>query len=544
MKAKVYIVIFLFFTTINCCAFAECIPNFGTQLTFADYRIMHHGNWSPDGKWIAIDIWETSTYRNFSIWLYPVDGGEPVKLIDANAQGGNEPKFPCFTKDSKEVYFTNHLWTSNNESKTYIGSNIEKINIESGEKTVVLENASHGVLSHNNRYIVYNSQKIITVHDFDTGETWDIAEDPTGSGVKSSFSPDDSHILVMLGEKGARYIHKIPLKGGESEQLTFEKGEDWFPVYTYDGKWILYTHFLDTYFGAQWSMETRVYNTETGETRNLLPEVPRATQRVHCTFLSPDGKKVCYSRYLYTENNQLFITDFQPERIWNPHFEVIPYDTKSQAVMIIPVENAPTINGKSIEVGDEIAVFTPRNVCAGIGVWAGETLVFDVWGDEYFVEGTLGFKRDEPYEFRIWDISEQKELSADAAFLDETVCGSKTRDVYCTKSFCKLASLTAVSEPTVVESGEVPETFVLSQNYPNPFNPTTTINYRLNQPGMVNLVIYNLLGRKVATLVDEIKTPGSHEVTWYAEGLANGVYFCRIQAGDSKVLTQKMILVK
>jgi len=96
--------------------------------------------------------------------------------------------------------------------------------------------------------------------------------------------------------------------------------------------------------------------------------------------------------------------------------------------------------------------------------------------------------------------------------------------------------------PTLVENE--PTEFILSQNYPNPFNPSTTITYQMDQPGMVNLVIYNLLGRKVATLVDEVKTPGSHAVIWNAEGFASGVYFYRIELGERKVVTQKMMLVK
>jgi len=549
MKGKVFIVtLLLFAVAITGPAFAACNPNFGTQLTFADYRILHHGDWSPDGKWIAIDIWETSTYRNFSIWLYPVDGSEPVKLIDANSQGGNEPKFPCFTKDSKEVYFTNHLWTSNNSDKTYTGSNIEKINIETRETSVVLKNASHGVLSHNNRYLVYlkmENPQIIAVYDIETGDIWDLAEESTSTFVKSSFSPDDSHVLIMLGKSGTRNIFKIPLEGGEPEQLTFEKGEDWFPVYTPDGKWILYTYFLATSHIRR-SMETRVYNTETGETKNILPEMPTATQGVQVSFMSPDGSKLCYSRFLYTELNQLFITDFEPERIWEPHFEVIPYDTKNVALMIIPIENTPTINGEPVKIGDEIAVFTPRNVCAGMGVWAGEGLAFDVWGDEivWGVEDTLGFKRDEPYVFKIWDASEQKELPAEATFAYEKFEGSNTKDVYFLKSFCKLASLSAVSELTSVENGENPETFILSQNYPNPFNPKTTINFQLNQPGMVNLVIYDLLGRKVTTLVEEVKTPGSYAAVWNGQEYASGVYFYRMKADNLTVMTQKMMLVK
>ncbi|MFC1508902.1 kelch repeat-containing protein [Candidatus Omnitrophota bacterium] len=86
--------------------------------------------------------------------------------------------------------------------------------------------------------------------------------------------------------------------------------------------------------------------------------------------------------------------------------------------------------------------------------------------------------------------------------------------------------------------------FKLNPNYPNPFNPSTTITYQLEQSGMVNLVIYDLLGRKMTTLVDEAKAPGSYSVKWNADGYASGVYFYRLELGGSKVLTQKMMLVK
>jgi len=61
---------------------------------------------------------------------------------------------------------------------------------------------------------------------------------------------------------------------------------------------------------------------------------------------------------------------------------------------------------------------------------------------------------------------------------------------------------------------------------------------------MVNLVIYDLLGRKVETLVNEVKTPGSYGVTWNAEGFASGVYFYKIELGGTEVLTGKMLLIK
>lgn len=83
----------------------------------------------------------------------------------------------------------------------------------------------------------------------------------------------------------------------------------------------------------------------------------------------------------------------------------------------------------------------------------------------------------------------------------------------------------------------------LAQNYPNPFNPTTNISYVLPKAENVSLKVYDVLGREVATLVNEVKAAGAYTVPFNASNLASGVYFYRLQAG-SFVQTKKMMLVK
>jgi len=97
------------------------------------------------------------------------------------------------------------------------------------------------------------------------------------------------------------------------------------------------------------------------------------------------------------------------------------------------------------------------------------------------------------------------------------------------------------SEPTV---------YALRQNYPNPFNPTTTIEYTIVGTGgtrlganHVKLVVYDILGRQVATLVNDTQRAGTYKVTWNAGGLASGVYFYRLTAG-SFVDTKRLLLLK
>lgn len=88
-----------------------------------------------------------------------------------------------------------------------------------------------------------------------------------------------------------------------------------------------------------------------------------------------------------------------------------------------------------------------------------------------------------------------------------------------------------------------PKTIALLQNYPNPFNPSTRIRYRISKSGPIKLMIYNVLGREVAELVNGHKTAGEHEVIWQAENLPTGVYFYRLETVDF-VMTKKLVLIR
>jgi Secretion system C-terminal sorting domain len=90
---------------------------------------------------------------------------------------------------------------------------------------------------------------------------------------------------------------------------------------------------------------------------------------------------------------------------------------------------------------------------------------------------------------------------------------------------------------------EIPEEFVLYQNFPNPFNPSTTISYKLSVVCQVDLNIYNLIGKKVAVLVNERQKPGVYEIDFNSWNLPSGVYFYKLKAGQF-IQTKKMILLK
>ena len=95
----------------------------------------------------------------------------------------------------------------------------------------------------------------------------------------------------------------------------------------------------------------------------------------------------------------------------------------------------------------------------------------------------------------------------------------------------------------VEKDNSVPTELSLEQNYPNPFNPTTTINYALPTAGIVTLKVYDILGQEVATLVNETKSAGKHEVKFDASRLSSGIYFYQLKTGNF-TKNQKMILMK
>jgi len=88
-----------------------------------------------------------------------------------------------------------------------------------------------------------------------------------------------------------------------------------------------------------------------------------------------------------------------------------------------------------------------------------------------------------------------------------------------------------------------PLTFALEQNYPNPFNPSTNIKYSVPESGFVNLSVYNLVGEEVSVLVNETVDAGFYEATFNAANLPSGIYFYRLQTGNT-VQTKKMVLMK
>ena len=96
---------------------------------------------------------------------------------------------------------------------------------------------------------------------------------------------------------------------------------------------------------------------------------------------------------------------------------------------------------------------------------------------------------------------------------------------------------------TSLEDNNLPKEFSLSQNYPNPFNPSTVINFSLPQDAQVKLTVYDMLGREVAVMVNELRSAGTYSIAVDGRSMASGIYVYRLEAGN-RTFTRKMTLIK
>ena len=187
----------------------------------------------------------------------------------------------------------------------------------------------------------------------------------------------------------------------------------------------------------------------------------------------------------------------------------------------------PTViwqNALDIDPGDsvfyELIVSTNQNFA--------DTVLYAVIPDSFYVirEGLSPAKE---YHWKVIarDMSEEKQESTEAFSF-------RTSDI-----------ATEIADPV---SGQIPKVFHLSQNYPNPFNPETRIRFQLPKSSHVKLEIYNMLGQKIVTLIDEKRRAGYHEIAWNGRNtlgkkVPSGIYVLRLKAGEFW-LTRKMIFAR
>jgi len=302
-------------------------------------KLKNEPAWSPDGKWIAF------TDRN-RIWIVSPEGGEPRLIYESFHDGFSVGNFEslCFTPDSREITFKKDIYDTNRGSTVEIHENydnsgryaffsnpipnIESVNIYTGEHRIIVKDGYRCCWSKNGRYLCYlnfdsrvNSETekpekfgLPAVYDTKTGKTWFLSDDETVGYSRPTFSPDNSNIVIPIRQFGGpTVLFRIPLQGGKPKQLTIYDEETgkckyfYYPEYSPDGKWILYTDY--TMSSEHTDKRLFVYSTVTGEQFEYFQN---AETRNSLGKWSPDGTKICY--IVEKESaNYIYICDFYPD---------------------------------------------------------------------------------------------------------------------------------------------------------------------------------------------------------------------------------------
>lgn len=168
---------------------------------------------------------------------------------------------------------------------------------------------------------------------------------------------------------------------------------------------------------------------------------------------------------------------------------------------------------------------------------SGTDLVYSTMlhGDDHWLRITI----DNSHNIYVVSMTKNADLPTTENALDRSYNGEDlySGDIYIIK-FAPV-STTDINDASQV----VPGKFQLYQNYPNPFNPSTTIRFTLQKFEHISLKVYNVAGKEVAALIDDVRSPGEHQVSWQADGLPSGIYLARLQAAG-QVRTMKLVLQK
>jgi|GEM_PF-5749635 len=196
------------------------------------------------------------------------------------------------------------------------------------------------------------------------------------------------------------------------------------------------------------------------------------------------------------------------------------------------------LGSEPLSLNSEIGVFSPEGICVGAVVWDGtKPKALCAWlDDSQTITVKDGYITGEEMSFRIWNAKDTEIYSATAQYSFGT---NKFEEGIYTR-LSKLQTSTTIGVAEIFDSQ--PTEYKL-QCYPNPFNPETNITFKLPRVKKVSLVVYNVHGERVATLVDGSLNIGDHKVNWNAAAEPSGLYLCHFYDGAYSQ-TLKLILVK
>jgi hypothetical protein len=212
--------------------------------------------------------------------------------------------------------------------------------------------------------------------------------------------------------------------------------------------------------------------------------------------------------------------------------------------LIVREDHAYVLGDKGLFILDITDPTSPQTV----GVWNSGG-----WNFRMSEDGDLLYIAKEGGGMKVVDVSDPTNPSLISTFSTIDYCADVApRDslVYIADADGGLLIAQHTFAPVSIDNknGAVPQSFHLDQNYPNPFNPVTTLRYDLPENSLVNITIYDMLGREVKTLINQTQNAGYKSLIWdatndYDKPVSAGIYLYQIQAGEY-ISTKKMVLLK
>ncbi|MBT8401400.1 MAG: T9SS type A sorting domain-containing protein [Rhodothermia bacterium] len=220
--------------------------------------------------------------------------------------------------------------------------------------------------------------------------------------------------------------------------------------------------------------------------------------------------------------------------------------TGQNASIFLRADVSPTVNGLTLEPGDEVVALDSEGTCVGKAVWQGETVAVSVWGDDEMTPAKDGLAIGERIRFIVFDASENLiyGLEEGTATIDfEQDFPFKGDGTYEPDALYNIAYFDVRSEPTTPEAPSS-QGFTITPPAPNPFNPATSFTLSLEDPQDVAIRVYNALGRQVATIHDGLLAAGvQHQFRFDGDLLPSGVYVFRVR-GESFATVKSVVLLK
>ncbi|MBN2013514.1 T9SS type A sorting domain-containing protein [candidate division KSB1 bacterium] len=491
----------------------------GTQLDISD----EIGIFTPAGLCVGAAVWNGTVPLAVVTWK---DDAQTANIVDGY-------------KDGETIFY--RIWDASE------GGNVDYpayASYTTGDGT--FGSGLYTVIS------IIEGQKVVQ-HTINLPKGWSWIStniDPINSDIVHIFA-QTLHLEILINGMGQFYIPGVINGVGNWDVLQGYK------IYVNNNDQVTFT-------GQQIPVSTKIKLNAGWNFISYLPDQPIATEVALANILSVleickqddgrffipglintmgnmeigEGYKVYVRNAIdmkYSSNISLLkreLTDIQASQDSVNHFIFTENTGESYSIVI----DEAIINEETLTVGSEIGVFS-GDICVGATIWTGEVpkgLV--AWADDAQTDIKDGYAVGDTMSFHIWNANDDQiyYTTADYSFGDPTFGQS----IYSHIQTLQGMTITDNSSANTV----LPTEFIVWKNYPNPFNPKTNITFALPEDKFVDIKIYNVQGRCVATLCQERLIAGTHQYIWRAEADASGIYLCVVRAGKNEQILKLMLI--